>query len=104
MRKSARAVYVFGEVGTKEIEYLGELPKVFGPFVTQKIYRFREGKNPRLVDVRDLPGLTSAAGRKSLRDVNEPEREKKPRKVSSVPVEQQEQVEIEIEEVNDGTT
>jgi hypothetical protein len=97
MRKPTRSTIVFGEAGLKEIEYLGDLPAVFGPFYTRKIYRFRLGKNPRLVDVRDLPSLTKAAGRKRLRDINEPEEEKKPRgkKVTIQP---------EPEEVNDGTT
>jgi len=103
MRKSARPAIVFGEAGLKEIEYLGELPGVFGPFVTRKIYRFREGKNPRTVDVRDLPGLTKQAGRRKLRDVNEPE-EKKESKSKSIPAVKPPQIEVEIEEVKDGTT
>ena len=62
---------VFGEKGTKLIEYTGgDGTGVFGPFVTRKVYRFRPGKNPRLVDVRDLTLLTKAAGRESLRDVS----------------------------------
>jgi len=67
----------FGQGGLKEIEYLGELPFVIGPFVTPKIYRFRQGKNPRFVDLRDLPKMTDVVGRDKLRDVNAKE-EKKP--------------------------
>ena len=105
MRKSGKSVYVFGEAGTKEIEYLGDTPAVFGPFITRKIYRFRMGKNPRLVDLRDLPGLTKVAGRKKLRDVNEPEEEKgAPKKKATPVVKSQEPKVVEIEEVNDGTT
>lgn len=70
---------VFGEKGMKTIEYLGELPKMFGPFVTLKVYRFRPGKNPRLVDMRDLTSLAKAAGRENLRDVNESEPEPRPK-------------------------
>ena len=89
-RRSRRPV--FGEKGTKLIEYTGETPVAFGPFVTGKLYRFRPGKNPRLVDVRDLTLLTKAAGRESLRDVNaetpKPKRirEPKPEQLKSEPV------------------
>ena len=86
---------VFGAKGTKMIEYLGEMPKTFGPFVTLKTYRFRPGKNPRLVDVRDLSLLAKAAGRENLRDVNDPESVKPKQKTKPRP--------IEVEEVDDGT-
>lgn len=88
MRKSQRDLITFGEAGTKEIEYTGDLPAVFGPFVTKKVYRFRPGKNPRLVDLRDLPGLTKAAGRRKLREVGEPEAEKKQKPVEKVTIEE----------------
>lgn len=83
---------IFGERGTKLIEYLGEMPGIFGPFVTLKRYQFRSGKNPRLVDVRDLTSLAKVAGRENLRDVNEPEPKQK---IKSKPKK--------IEEVDDGT-
>lgn len=82
----------FGAKGMKTIEYLGQMPAAFGPFVTMKTYRFRPGKNPRLVDVRDLTLLVKAAGRENLRDVNKPE--PKP-KTKSKPKK--------TEEVDDGT-
>jgi hypothetical protein len=107
MRKRTRRP-TFGSAGTKLIEYTaGE--GVFGPFVTSKIYRFRSGKNPRLVDLRDLTLLAKAAGRKNLRDVSEEqeaekqrlEGPKKPKRVreKSKPVE----VPVEQEEVDNAT-
>ena len=56
----------FGDAGTKLLEYTGELPAIFGPFVTKRVYRFRAGKNPRLVDMRDLTLLGKDAGRENL--------------------------------------
>jgi len=97
---------VFGSAGTKLIEYTGELPAVFGPFMTRKIYRFHAGKNPRLVDLRDLTLLGKAAGRENLRDVSGPEPRRlerpKPKRVrESRP--KPEPVEEPAEEVDDGT-
>jgi len=95
MRKRSRQP-VFGAKGTKMIEYLGEMPGIFGPFVTLKRYQFRPGKNPRLVDVRDLTLLTRTAGRENLRDVN------KPKPIESEPKKKPKTKRI-IEEVDDGT-
>ena len=81
MRKKAKDTRpAFGAGGLREVEYLGELPGVFGPFVTGKVYRFREGKNPRAVDLRDLPGLAKEAGRDRLRGA-EDEKPKRQRRV-----------------------
>jgi len=60
----------FGDLGTKLVRYTGKMPAVLGPFVTAKIYRFSEGKNPREVDVRDLTLLAKAAGRENLVDLS----------------------------------
>ena len=62
------------------IEYLGGTG-VFGPFATREVYRFRPGRNPRQVDVRDLTLLAKAAGRDNLRDVNAEPKVERPRRV-----------------------
>ena len=74
----------FGSAGTKMIEYLGGTG-VFGPYVTRETYRFRPGKNPRQVDVRDLTLLVKAVGRDNLRDVNAEPRIERPRRVREKP-------------------
>lgn len=81
-RRSTQAQ--FGDGGTKLIQYTGEMPANFGPFVTKKIYRFREGKNPRLVDLRDLTLLTKVAGRDNLLEVDPSGRPKPPKRVRTV--------------------
>ena len=91
---------VFGEVGTKMIEYLpGD--GVFGPYVTKKIYRFRQGKNPRLVDLRDLSQLTKDAGRENLHDVNAVSEERRPKRVKEAKPEPP-KAPAEIKEANDA--
>jgi len=106
---------VFGSEGTKLIEYTGGPVGVFGPFVTRKVYRFRPGKNPRLVDVRDLTLLAKAAGRENLRDVGAeqaaekerleappPKRVKESRKIEPKPAEKPAEEPVEQEEVDDA--
>lgn len=90
---------VFGETGAKLIKYLGELPGIFGPFVTKKIYRFRLGKNPRAVDVRDLTLLAKAAGRDNLQEYTESGRPKRRRvkEKETRPVEPAEEVDNDTE-------
>lgn len=95
-------VPIFGAVGTKLIEYTGDLSGVFGPFVTKKIYRFRPGKNPRLVDLRDLSSLAQVAGRENLRDVNAVPESKRPKRVRE-PRQEPAGVPVEQEEANDAT-
>jgi len=76
----------FGATGTKMIEYLANGGiGVFGPYVTREVYRFRPGRNPRQVDVRDLTLLTKAAGRDNLRDVNAEPKVERPRRVRETP-------------------
>lgn len=82
----------FGEAGVKLIKYLGELPAVFGPFVTKKTYRFRQGKNPRLVDMRDLTLLTAAAGRDNLQEYTEAGKPRRRRIKEKKPVKPAEEV------------
>jgi hypothetical protein len=103
---------VFGSAGTKLIEYTGgDGTGVFGPFVTRKVYRFRPGKNPRLVDARDLTLLTRAAGRENLRDVSAEQAAEKerleappPKRVREKPkpVEKSAEKPVEQEEVDDA--
>lgn len=88
-KRTSRPMFgALGRDGLKMIEYLGELPATFGPFVTTKKYKFTVNKNPRLVDLRDLTGLTKVAGRENLRDVNAP-KQRRPRRVKETkPVEE----------------
>ena len=75
--RSGKRPYQFGQDGTKEVKWTGEIPSpVFGPFVSAKRYMFREGKNPRCVDVRDLPFLVKKAGRENLQGRGLPRVEK----------------------------
>lgn len=98
---------MFGSLGRDGLKMIEYLPGdgVFGPFVTGKVYRFRPGKNPRLVDLRDLTLLTKAAGRENLRDASAP-RETRPRRVKAKPLtepETKQPAEEPVEEVNDAT-
>ena len=77
--RSGKRTYQFGQDGTREVTWLGELPSpIFGPYVSPKKYLFREEKNPRCVDVRDLPFLVKEAGRENLRGRGLPRAEKPP--------------------------
>lgn len=63
MKKKQKQKIVFGEKGIKSVEWVGKLPSPkYGPFVTDKVYVFRGGKNPRDVDLRDLPQFAQKAG------------------------------------------
>lgn len=65
--RSGKTAYQFGEDGTKEVKWTGKLPSpVFGPYVSKKRYVFSERKNPRLIDLRDLPFLVKDAKRENL--------------------------------------
>ena len=76
--------YQFGQDGTKEVKWLGDIPSPqFGPYVSPKRYLFREGKNPRCVDVRDLPHLVKEAGRDNLSGRGLPKKEK-PKQVEKI--------------------
>lgn len=87
----------FGSVGTKMIEYLAnDGVGVFGPYVTREVYRFRPGKNPRPVDVRDLTMLTKAAGRDNLRDVNAEPRVERPKRVREKPKQEKQTKSVEV--------
>ena len=75
--RSGSRPYQFGQDGTKEVEWKGDLPSPsFGPYESPKKYLFREGKNPRCVDLRDLPFLVKEAGRENLQGKGLPRAEK----------------------------
>ena len=105
--KRRTTVPQFGDAGTKLIEYTGALPAIFGPFVTKRVYRFRAGKNPRLVDLRDLASLGRDAGRENLVELDKitGKKKRKPRRVRETPKKQEDaSPERAVQEVTDDGT